>query len=70
MRRLFILLLAVQAWGLVVAQSPQAMSFQAVIRDVNTLVKDSTIGVQISVLQGSINGQASYIERHTPMQMG
>ncbi len=67
MRRLLIILLAVQAWGIVVSQSPEAMSFQTVIRDSNSiLVHNTQVGIQISVLQGSINGSASYIERHSP----
>ncbi len=67
MKKIFILLLAVQAWGLVVCQSPEAMSFQAVIRDANSaLVQNTQVGIQISVLQGSVNGLASYIERHFP----
>lgn len=67
MKRIFILLLVVQAWNLAVCQSPEAMSFQAVIRDANSaLVQNTQVGIQFSVLQGSVSGLATYIERHTP----
>lgn len=67
MRRIFILLIAVQAWGLVVCQSPEAMSFQAVIRDANSaLVQNTQVGIQISVIQGNATGLPVYVERHTP----
>ncbi len=49
------------------AQAPQRMTYQAVIRNAsNTLIVNSPVGVQISVLQGSANGVALFIERHTP----
>ncbi|MFW5835373.1 MAG: hypothetical protein ACOCU3_00310 [bacterium] len=49
------------------AQSPQKMSYQAVIRDASdNLVTDQTTGMQISILQGSASGTAVYVETHTP----
>jgi hypothetical protein len=49
------------------AQSPEMMSYQAVVRDVaDNLVASSPVGVQISILQGSSSGTASYVETHTP----
>jgi hypothetical protein len=48
------------------AQSPEWMSFQAVIRDAdNNLVLSQTIGVQISILQGTSSGTPVYIETHS-----
>ena len=48
------------------AQAPQKMTYQAVVRDAsNTLIANSTVGVQISILAGSSTGPASYIERHS-----
>ncbi|MFN7690133.1 MAG: hypothetical protein ACK5QU_03535, partial [Bacteroidota bacterium] len=48
------------------AQSPQKMSYQAVIRDgANALVQSQTVGMQISILQGSITGTAVYVETHS-----
>jgi uncharacterized protein (TIGR02145 family) len=49
------------------AQSPEKMSYQAVIRDAsNNLTTNQTIGMQISILQGSTNGTAVYVEIQTP----
>lgn len=49
------------------AQSPEKMSYQAVIRSSNNaLVTNTSVGMQISILQGSENGMAVYIETQTP----
>jgi len=51
----------------VFAQSPEKMSYQAVIRDANNnLVVNHMIGMQISILQGTINGTIVYSETQTP----
>ena len=48
------------------AQSPQKMSYQAVIRNANSeLVTSSEIGMRISILQGSADGTAVYTETLT-----
>jgi hypothetical protein len=50
------------------AQAPEKMSYQAVIRNSSGfLVNNQTIGMQISILQGSVNGTAIYIETQSPM---
>lgn len=49
------------------AQAPQKMSYQAVLRDDGgALITNNSVGVQISLLQGSANGDAVYIETHSP----
>ena len=49
------------------AQAPEKMSYQAVVRAAdNTLVTNQEIGMQISILQGSADGNAVYEETHTP----
>lgn len=49
------------------AQSPDMMSYQAVIRDNNNdLVANQAVGMQISILQGFSSGTAVYEETHTP----
>ncbi|NRA12927.1 MAG: hypothetical protein HRT57_13310 [Crocinitomicaceae bacterium] len=49
------------------AQSPQEITYQAVVRDgSNQLVSSSAIGMQISILQTSPTGVAVYIETHSP----
>lgn len=51
----------------VVAQAPQKMSYQAVIRDVsNVLIINHSIGMRISILQGSVAGTPVYVETQTP----
>lgn len=51
----------------ILAQSPEKMSYQAVIRDANNdLLINQPVGMQISVVQGSADGNAVYIERHFP----
>jgi hypothetical protein len=57
-----ILLWSVQAFS----QAPQKMSYQAVIRNGNnSLVANSNVGMQISVLQGSDSGPEMYVETHS-----
>jgi len=49
------------------AQSPEKMSYQAVVRNANNdLIKDTQIGMQISILKSSASGTAVYIETQTP----
>lgn len=49
------------------AQAPSKMSFQAVIRNSsNQLVVNQSVGMRISVLQGSSNGTSVYVETQTP----
>lgn len=51
----------------VIGQSPERMSFQAVIRNSSDqLVVNSTIGMQISILQSSVLGLSVYVETHKP----
>jgi hypothetical protein len=49
-----------------IGQSPNSISYQAVIRDTgNQLVTDTQIGMRISILQGSETGSAVYVETHS-----
>jgi microcystin-dependent protein len=49
------------------AQAPNKMSYQAVIRNSsNALITNTAVGMQISILQGSINGTAVYVETQIP----
>jgi len=48
------------------AQVPNSMSYQAVIRDAsNNIVANQSIGMQISILQGSTSGTSVYTETQT-----
>jgi hypothetical protein len=49
------------------AQAPEKMSYQAVVRDgSDNLVTSSSVGMQLSILQGSASGTAVYVETQTP----
>jgi uncharacterized protein (TIGR02145 family) len=49
------------------AQAPQKFSYQTVIRNSsNQLLVGQTVGIKISILQGSANGSAVYAETHAP----
>jgi hypothetical protein len=51
----------------ILAQTPQKMSYQAVIRNSSdALVVNTQIGMQISILQGSSSGTVVYTETQTP----
>jgi uncharacterized protein (TIGR02145 family) len=51
----------------VFAQSPEKMSYQAVIRNSSdAIVVNTLVGMQISILQGSAGGTAVYAETQTP----
>ena len=67
MKRVFTILVAVILTAGVFAQSPDKMSYQAVIRDNGgNLVTDQVIGMRISILQGDIHGASAYIETQNP----
>jgi uncharacterized protein (TIGR02145 family) len=49
------------------SQAPQKFSYQTVVRNAsNQLLVGQTVGIKISILQGSANGSAVYSETHTP----
>lgn len=73
MKKIFTMLSAILITGSmflsqqVYTQAPQKMSYQAVIRNSsNTLITSAPIGMRISILQGSSNGIAVYVETQRP----
>jgi hypothetical protein len=67
MKKLFTFLVAVLLTAALWAQSPNKMSYQAVIRNAsNNLVTNTAVAMQISILQGSISGTAVYVETQMP----
>ena len=65
MKKIYTILVAVLITTSVFAQTPEAMSYQAVIRNAsNQLVTNQGIGMQISILQGGATGTAVYVETH------
>ncbi|MCJ7449017.1 MAG: DUF1566 domain-containing protein [Bacteroidales bacterium] len=67
MKRLFTIIPAVLLTATIWAQSPQKMSYQAVIRNsLDQLVTNHAVGMRISILQGSSSGTVVYTETQTP----
>jgi hypothetical protein len=67
MRKLFTILAAVLLTVTLWAQSPEKMSYQAVIRSTGgTLVISTQIGMEINIRQGSPTGTVVYTETQTP----
>jgi 6-phosphogluconolactonase/glucosamine-6-phosphate isomerase/deaminase len=66
MKRIFILAVLLLSFAYGNAQSPQKMSFQAVIRNSsNSLVSNLPIGLRVSILQGTPSGAIVYSETQT-----
>jgi len=67
MKRIYTLLSAVLLSASLSAQAPQSFSYQAVVRGGNNvLVVNKSVGMKISLLQGSDNGASVYVETHMP----
>ena len=67
MKKLLLIVTAIIATTCTMAQAPEKMSYQAIIRNAaNNLVVNQTVGIRISILQGSAAGTAVYVETQTP----
>ena len=67
MKKIITICAALLMTASVFAQSPEKMSYQAIVRDgSNALVSSTAVGMQISILQGSASGTAVYVETQTP----
>jgi hypothetical protein len=65
MKKIILSLLFLLTVTVVWAQVPQQVSYQSVIRDGNNkVIASSTVGIKISLLQGSATGTAVYVETH------
>ena len=65
MNKLLTLLTTVFFTVTIWAQSPEQISYQAVIRDTKgNLIQNQNVGIQISILQGDITGSSIYKESH------
>ena len=68
MRLLFIFAIVLLSTFQVLAQTPEKMSYQAIVRDgENNLVSNSIVSLRIIVRQGSTTGTNSYEETHSAM---
>ena len=66
-KKLFTNLAAILLMVSVFAQSPEKMSYQAVIRNSSdVLVTNTQVGMKISILQGTADGSPVYVETQTP----
>ena len=67
MSKIYLFFTAILVTNIVAAQAPQKMSYQAVIRnEANALVINQQVGIQISLLQGSVSEDVVFVEIHTP----
>ncbi len=67
MKKLFSLIATIALLSSIFAQSPEKMSYQAIIRNnSNNLVTSVPVGMKISILQGSAEGTVVYAETQSP----
>ena len=67
MRRIYTFIAALLLSTASFAQTPEKMSYQAVVRDADgQLVSDAAVGMQISILQNMTTGTPVYVEIHNP----
>ena len=65
MKKLYLFLIFVLATFAVIAQTPQKMTYQAVVRNsANALIANQNVSARISIVQGSATGTVIYTETH------
>jgi hypothetical protein len=65
MKKVYYILLFAAISVSIAAQSPQAIQYQAVVRDSEgALLKDHKVAYEISILSGSATGPVVYTETH------
>jgi hypothetical protein len=65
MKKLLFSLFFLLTFTAVMAQAPQRISYQSIIRDANkVVVASSPVGIKISLLKGTATGPAVYVETH------
>lgn len=70
MKKLFFLLSFVASYSIAVAQTPQLMNYQAVLRDANFQpLVNKQVGLELYVKKDTSSGQAVYRETHMPTTM-
>jgi hypothetical protein len=66
MKRLLLTIFGLLCVMSVYAQSPEKMSYQAILRDgTDALIVSQGIGMRVSVMSGSCGGSAVYVETHS-----
>src|SRR4030042_5062570 len=67
MKKIYALLLAFMLVGSLMAQFPQGLNYQAVVRDASgNIIANTQVGMRISILIGSVSGMAICVEEFTP----
>ena len=67
---LFVSFLFLQFGNQLVCQTPDLIGYQAIIRkNDNSLVSNQKIGIEISILEKSINGNQVFVELQSPTTM-
>lgn len=67
MKNLYLTLGLILATLATSAQVPNKMTYQSIVRDASDkLLKNKSVGVQISILQGSVGGASVYVESFKP----
>jgi hypothetical protein len=67
MRKIYAIFLVVLLTASLSAQSPQKMSYQCVVRNASgVLVTNQSVGIKISILQGTPTGTVVYQENYNP----
>jgi hypothetical protein len=68
MKNLYSIFAAVLLTVNVFSQTPQKISYQAVIRDAsNKLITNKSVGMRVNILQGTVTGTSIYSETQTPI---
>ncbi len=66
MKKILSFLLSVALSTCIMAQAPSKMSYQSVVRNSGgQLVTNASVSIRITILQGSANGNITYIETHS-----
>jgi hypothetical protein len=68
MKKLFLFITCLMIFSFLQAITPQGIRHQAVVRNTEgQIVSNSPIGIRVSILKGSIQGTAVFVETHTPV---
>ncbi|MFC4267353.1 Lcl domain-containing protein [Polaribacter marinivivus] len=61
------LIIALLICGITLAQTPEKISYQAIVRNADgNLISDTSVSFKISILEGSSTGNAVFVETHSP----
>jgi len=67
MKKLYTLLAALVITASTLGQAPEKISYQAIVRNSSDVILvNQSVGIQISILQGSTSGSSVYVETQTP----